>query len=67
MFNFNDIISLISLFIGLQNLDLNQQQVDGLMSEMQNTQNTMLTKIVEQNEMIISQNLEIIKLLKEGK
>lgn len=62
MFNeqldFLDIISILSFIIGLQNLELNQVQVDGLMKELRENQNTMLEKIIQQNE-------EIIKLLKE--
>ena len=57
---FLDIINILSFMIGLQNLSLNQQQVDGIMSEMQESQNKMLREIIEQNE-------EIISLLKERK
>lgn len=32
---FLDIINILSFMIGLQNLSLNRQQVDGIMSEMQ--------------------------------
>lgn len=62
MFNeqldFLDIISILSFIVGLQNLELNQVQVDKLMKELRENQNTMLEKIIQQNE-------EIIKLLKE--
>ena len=54
------LIALWSLDIGLQNLKLNQLQVDGLMREMTEKQDTLLPKIVEQNE-------QIINLLKERK
>lgn len=57
---FLDIINILSFMIGLQNLSLNQQQMDGIMSEMQESQNKMLKEIIEQNE-------EIISLLKERK
>lgn len=57
---FLDIINILSFMIGLQNLSLNQQQMDGIMSEMQESQNKMLRGIIEQNE-------EIITLLKERK
>lgn len=57
---FLDILNIASFCIGLENLSLNQQQVDGIMSEMQDSQNKMLKKIIEQNE-------EIIALLKERK
>lgn len=58
--SFVDIISILSFIVGLENLDLNQQQVDGVMQELQQHQNAMLSKIIQQNE-------EIIKLLKENK
>lgn len=53
-----DIISILSFLVGLMNLDLNQQQVDGVMSELRDNQNSMLSTIIRQNE-------EIIRLLKE--
>lgn len=58
--SFIDVISILSFIVGLENLDLNQQQVDGVMQELQQHQNIMLSKIIQQNE-------EIIKLLKENK
>lgn len=57
-FEFLDILTILSFIIGLQNLELNRQQVDGIMSELKDTQNSMLSTIIEQNE-------EIIRLLKE--
>lgn len=59
MFDIGLILNIISLQIGLENLKLNQQQVDGLMDEMKGEQNKMLKQIIEQNQ-------EIIKLLKES-
>lgn len=53
-FDIMDIIALWSLDIGLQNLALNKQQVDSLMSEMRDNQNALLRKIIEQNETIIN-------------
>lgn len=41
---FLDILNIASFCIGLENLSLNQQQVDGIMSEMQDSQNKMLKK-----------------------
>lgn len=58
--NFIDLLSLLSFQIGLQNLALNKKQTDSLMDEMRDGQNSMLKKIIEQNE-------EIISLLKENK
>ena len=57
---FADLLGVLSLYVGLQNLELNQKQVDSVMKELQENQNTMLAKIIQQNE-------EIIKLLKEVK
>lgn len=54
---FADLLNILSLYVGLENLDLNQQQVDGVMRELRETQNSMLKTIIKQNE-------EIIKLLK---
>lgn len=65
--DFLDVISILSFIIGLQNLELNQKQVDGLMSEMTDHQNSMLSTIIKQNELLIQQNDEIIKLLKENR
>lgn len=59
-FGVMDLIALWSLDIGLQNLKLNQLQVDGLMREMTEKQDTLLQKIIKQNE-------QIINLLKELK
>lgn len=55
--DFLDILTILSFIVGLQNLELNQQQVDGIMDELRSTQNSMLSTIIEQNK-------EIIRLLK---
>lgn len=65
--DFLDIIAIISLYVGFKNLELNEKQVDGLMKEMTENQDLLLKKAIEQNETIIAQNKEIIKLLKEIK
>lgn len=57
-YDFLDIITILSFIIGLQNLELNKQQIDGVMGELRDNQNAMLSTIIKQNE-------EIIKLLKE--
>ena len=57
-FSIIDFISMLSFVIGVENLSLNKVQVNDIMREMQNNQNGMLSKIVEQNE-------QIIKMLKE--
>lgn len=56
--DFLDILTILSFIVGLQNLELNQRQVDGIMDELRSTQNSMLSTIIEQNK-------EIIRLLKE--
>jgi hypothetical protein len=58
--DFLDVLTILSFIVGLQNLELNKQQVDGVMDELQNVQNSMLSTIIQQNE-------EIIRLLKENK
>lgn len=60
-------VGLLSYDIGLKNLSLNQQQVDGLMQEMTEKQDALLEKSIEQNRIIIAQNEEILRLLKEQK
>ena len=65
--DFLDILAIASFAVGLMNLDLNEQQVDGLMKEMTEKQDKLLQKAIDQNETIIAQNEEIIKLLKESK
>lgn len=55
--DFLDILTVLSFIVGLQNLELNQKQVDGIMDELRSNQNAMLATIIEQNE-------EIIRLLK---
>lgn len=56
--SFIDIVSILSFFIGLENLSLNKVQVNDIMQELQSNQNGMLSKIIEQNE-------QIIQMLKE--
>ena len=55
--DFLDVLTVLSFTIGLENLNLNQQQVDGIMDELRKNQNAMLATIIKQNE-------EIIRLLK---
>jgi len=64
-FEFLDILTILSFVIGIQNLELNEQQVNSLDTHLKeqdsiliNEQNSMLRTIIEQNK-------EIIKLLKE--
>jgi hypothetical protein len=64
--DFLDIISILSFLIGIENLKLNEEQVNGLNKHL-SKQDDILVK--EQNEMlkkIIEQNKEIIKMIKEA-
>lgn len=56
--DFLDILTILSFIIGLENLNLNQQQVSSIMDELRKNQNAMLETIIRQNE-------EIIRLLRE--
>lgn len=60
MFDLELFLSILSVQLGLQNLELNEKQVNQLMKEMTGKQDDLLQKIYEQNE-------EIIRLLKEKK
>ena len=62
--NFLDIVTILSFLVGVQNLELNEQQINNLEEHLKN-QDAVLKN--EQNEMlqkIIAQNKEIINLLK---
>lgn len=61
--DFLDMITVLSFIVGLQSLEMNNKQGDSLMGEMRDNQNTMLEKIIRQNEIIIAQNE---KLLQKG-
>jgi len=52
--DFLDVLTVLSFIIGLENLNLNQQQVDGIMDELRKNQNSMLATIIKQNEEIIA-------------
>lgn len=58
--SFLDIISILSFIIGLQNLELNEKQAKALDDHLKEQDNNQLALIIQQNE-------EIIKLLKEIK
>lgn len=59
--DFLDMITVLSFIVGLQSLELNNKQVGFLMGEMRDNQNTMLKKIIRQNEIIIAQNEELLQ------
>ena len=56
--SFLDTISILSFIIGLQNLELNEKQIQGLDNHLKKQDENQLALIIQQNE-------EIIKLLKE--
>lgn len=51
-----DILQVLGLALGAENYRLNNQQSQALMQEMSDNQDSMLKKIIEQNELIIQQN-----------
>lgn len=65
--DFIDIISVISFYIAIRNLEENEQQSDLLKNKLDEQDDIYLKKSIEQNELIIKQNEEIINLLKESK
>ena len=72
--SFFDLLNLLSLIIGIKNLELNDEQVNKLEQHLQvqdkhlsMQDEQLLQKIIEQNVEIIRQNEEIIELLKGDK
>lgn len=60
MFDINLLLNILSLQIGLENLDLNQKQIEGLDSHL-NKQDNVLEKMLKQ---ILENQKQIISLLK---
>lgn len=60
-FDILDIISIVSLYIAIQNLQENEQQSEILKQKLDNQDNEYLKKIITQNEIIIAQNEELLK------
>lgn len=65
--SFLDILTILSFIIGLENLELNQQQIDGLEAHLSQQDNDQLALIIKQNEELLEQNRQLINLLKEKK
>jgi hypothetical protein len=63
--SFLDVLTILSFIIGIENLSLNQQQVTRLEQHLSKQDTELLSKIINQNELIIEQNELLIKLLKE--
>lgn len=62
-----DALNIFSSYLGILNYNMNLQQStnDDIIKELKMQDNTYLKRAVEQNELIIAQNEEIIRLLKE--
>lgn len=58
------LLEFYQIFLAYKNIDLNNQQIKMLMSEMRDKQDKMLAEIKEQNEILIQQNNEILELLR---
>lgn len=63
--SFLDQLTILSFFVGLQNLELNEQQVNNLESHLKQQDGSFLEKIVKQNEELLDIGQKIIDLLKE--
>ena len=63
----NDFLQLLSLYLQVKNLQLNEQQVNDLNEHLEAQDNDYLQKIIKQNEELKRQNNEIIELLREIK
>ena len=62
-----DALNIFSSYLGILNYNMNLEQStnDDIIKELKMQDNTYLKRAVEQNELIITQNEEIIRLLKE--
>lgn len=64
-----DLLSLLlefyQIYLAYENIDLNNEQIKMLMSEMRENQDKRLAEIKEQNNILIRQQEEIIQLLKK--
>ena len=62
-----DALNIFSSYLGILNYDMNLKQStnDDILKELKMQDNIYLKRAVEQNELIIAQNEEIIRLLKE--
>lgn len=62
--NLSNLLDLLGIILGVENLRLNEQQSKELMSELYTTQDSMLKTIIKQNEIIIAQNEKLLRELK---
>ena len=66
-FEFLDFITLVSFIIAIKNYNLNNIQVKNLDAHLQKQDDVQLQKIIEQNELLIAQNNEMLRLLNGGR
>ena len=60
----NDFLQILSLYLQVKNLQLNEQQVKDLNEHLQTQDNKYLQTIIKQNEELKKQNEKIISLLR---
>ncbi len=60
--NISNLLNLLGIILGVENLRLNEQQSKELMRELYTTQDNMLKTIIKQNEIIIRQNEKLLKI-----
>lgn len=63
----SDLLDIISIYLALKNLELNEKQVNDLNEHLQKQDNNYLQRAIEQNNLILSKQEEIIRLLKDIK
>ena len=63
----SDILDLISIWLNLKNLELNEQQINDLNNHLKMQDESLLGKIIEQNEELIRLNKRILRILKDRK
>lgn len=61
--SFLDILAILSFIIGLENLELNEKQSSNLEKHLSQQDESLLSKIISQNEEIIKLENKIIELL----
>ena len=61
----NDFLQLLSLYLQIKNLQLNEQQVNDLNKHLETQDNDYLQTIIKQNEELKKQNEKIILLLRD--
>ena len=65
--SFLDLLTIFSFIVGVENLDLKIQQNEQLDRHLSKQDEELLAKIIAQNEELLEQNKQLIKLLEENK